>query len=74
MEGSFSFLKFYERRARRILPMLFVVIFASIPLAWNKLLPIHFIEYSNSVITSLFFGSNFFFILVQRSMERTVRF
>ena len=28
--GSFSFIKFYERRARRILPMLFVVIFASI--------------------------------------------
>ena len=28
-KGSFSFMNFYERRARRILPMLFVVIFIS---------------------------------------------
>lgn len=59
--GSFSFLNFYERRARRILPMLFVVIFATIPLAWSKLLPSDFVEYANSIIASLFFGSNFFF-------------
>ena len=60
-KGSFSFLNFYERRARRILPMLFVVIFASIPFAWQKLLPSAFIEYAQSVLASLFFSSNFFF-------------
>lgn len=59
--GSFGFLNFYERRARRILPMLFVVIFASIPFAWHKLLPADFVEYAESILASLFFGSNFFF-------------
>jgi len=60
-KGSFSFLNFYERRARRILPMLFVVIFVSVPYAWQKLLPSDFIEYAESILASLFFGSNFFF-------------
>ena len=60
-KGSFSFLSFYERRARRILPMLFVVIFASIPFAWQKLLPTALIEYVHSVVASIFFGSNFLF-------------
>ena len=32
--NSFSFINFYERRARRILPALFVVILASLPFAW----------------------------------------
>lgn len=59
--GSFSFLNFYERRARRILPMLFVVIFASMPYAWNYLLPTDLVEYAESLLASLFFGSNFFF-------------
>ena len=31
--GGFSFLHFYERRARRILPALFVVMFFSLPFA-----------------------------------------
>jgi peptidoglycan/LPS O-acetylase OafA/YrhL len=60
-KGSFSFLDFYERRARRILPMLFVVIFISIPFAWQKLLPLNFVEYAKSILASLFFSSNFFF-------------
>lgn len=60
-KGSFSFLNFYERRARRILPMLFVVIFVSMPYAWQRLLPSAFVEYAESILASLFFGSNFFF-------------
>ena len=32
--GTFSFKYFYERRARRILPALLVVILASLPFAW----------------------------------------
>jgi peptidoglycan/LPS O-acetylase OafA/YrhL len=43
-KGSFSFLNFHERRARRILPMLFIVIFVSIPYAWQKLLPSDLVE------------------------------
>jgi peptidoglycan/LPS O-acetylase OafA/YrhL len=60
-KGSFSFINFYERRARRILPMLFIVIFVSIPYAWQKLVPADFVEYAESILPSLFFGSNIFF-------------
>jgi peptidoglycan/LPS O-acetylase OafA/YrhL len=60
-EGSFSFLQFYERRARRILPTLVLVSFVSLPFAWEFLLPSAFVEYAASVISSIFFASNFFF-------------
>jgi len=59
--GSFSFTGFYERRARRILPALFLVMTASIPLAWNYLLPKAFIDFAGSLLSSLLFASNFYF-------------
>ena len=55
--GSFNFLHFYERRARRILPMLFLVILASVPFAWSQMLPNDFLEYSQSILASIFFRS-----------------
>lgn len=58
---SFSFASFYERRARRILPMLLVVMVATFYFSWKFLLPADFVEYSKSVIYSIFFSSNFFF-------------
>ena len=61
--GSFSFPDFYERRARRILPMLFTVILASFPFAWRLLLPDDFQEFCSSIISAVFFGSNYFFYL-----------
>jgi peptidoglycan/LPS O-acetylase OafA/YrhL len=60
-KSNFSFLKFYERRARRILPMLFTVMLVSFPFAWLRLLPTHFIEYSKSILSAVFFSANFFF-------------
>ena len=62
-QGSFNFLNFYERRARRLLPMLFVVIFATMPFAWQLLLPTAFVEYAQSALAAIFFGSNFFFYI-----------
>ena len=59
--GKFSFLNFYKRRARRILPVLFLVMLVSYPFAYNYLLPNFFIDYSKSIISSLGFGSNFYF-------------
>jgi len=59
--GKFSFLTFYERRARRIMPMLLTVMLVSIPFAFKYLLPDDFVEYSQSILSSLFFVSNFFF-------------
>ena len=38
-EGKFSLVNFYERRARRILPALFIVVLVCIPFAWMWLMP-----------------------------------
>ena len=42
-KGKISFLQFYERRARRILPILFAIFIVSFPLAYKYLLPNQFI-------------------------------
>jgi len=60
LAGSFSILNFYERRARRILPALLVVMVSVLPVAWVVLLPEQLIDFSKSVLSSLFFGSNFY--------------
>jgi len=60
-KGKISFLQFYERRARRILPILFTVFLVSFPLAYKYLLPNQFIEYAQSILSATFFGSNIFF-------------
>ncbi len=60
-QGAFCFSKFYARRARRILPVLFTVMLVSFPFAWNYLLPGGFVEYCNSILSAVFFSSNFFF-------------
>jgi len=59
--GKFSFLNFYQRRARRILPALFLVMFVSLPFAWRYLFPTNFIDFLKSVLYSLGFSSNFYF-------------
>jgi len=59
--GKFSFPKFYERRIRRILPALLLIMLASLPLAWLYLLPTSFVDFSKSILYSLGFGSNFYF-------------
>jgi len=59
--NTFSFIKFYERRARRILPMLLVVIAMCIPFAWQKLLPLDLVDFAKSALSAIGFGSNFFF-------------
>ena len=59
--GDFSFLRFYEKRARRILPILFTVMIASLPFAWQLMMPKMMREYAGSVLSSLVFGSNFWF-------------
>ena len=58
---TFSFKNFYERRARRILPALFVVILVSVPFAWKYIQPTSFVDYAKSILYSIGFGSNFYF-------------
>jgi peptidoglycan/LPS O-acetylase OafA/YrhL len=59
--GSFSFKHFYERRVRRILPVLLFVMIVSLPFAWMYLLPSNFVDFSKSILYSLGFSSNFYF-------------
>jgi peptidoglycan/LPS O-acetylase OafA/YrhL len=58
---SFSFRNFYLRRARRILPALFFLVFCCIPASWLILMPSSFVDFSKSVYFSLGFSSNFYF-------------
>jgi peptidoglycan/LPS O-acetylase OafA/YrhL len=59
--GRFSIVDFYERRARRILPALFLVMLTCVPLAWLLLLPGDVKEFSQSLVAVSVFASNFLF-------------
>ena len=59
--GDFSILRFYERRARRILPALFVVMAPCALWAWIWMSPALFRDFCQSVIAVIFFGSNILF-------------
>lgn len=59
--GTFSIINFYERRVRRILPALFVVMAACMPFAWLWLLPSDMKDFSSSVATVSVFASNILF-------------
>jgi peptidoglycan/LPS O-acetylase OafA/YrhL len=61
VNGTFSFKYFYERRIRRILPVLLLVILFSFILAWLFLLPGSLIDFSKSSLYSLSFSSNLYF-------------
>lgn len=60
-EGRFSLMKFYERRARRILPALCTVILVSAIAAYVIMLPEQWTEFLQSAISVIFFASNIFF-------------
>lgn len=61
--GTFSLINFYERRARRILPALFFVMTATIPMAWIWLLPQDMKDFSQSLLAVSTFSSNILFWL-----------
>ena len=50
LTGNFSFKNFYERRARRILPVLLFVMLVSIPFAWKYLLTSSFVDFAKSLL------------------------
>jgi len=62
-EGTFTFANFYERRARRILPALFLVMLACIPFAWFWMAPHQLKDFSQSLLSTTAFLSNVFFYL-----------
>jgi len=59
--NHFTFKGFYERRARRILPALFFVMFVTVPFAWMHMFQKAFTEYGYSIAASTVFGSNIYF-------------
>lgn len=61
MDGSFSLVSFYERRARRILPALFFMLFACLPFAWLWLAPSDMRLFAQSLASISVFSSNIFF-------------
>ncbi|MEL7280454.1 MAG: acyltransferase family protein [Pseudomonadota bacterium] len=58
--GRVSIVQFYERRARRILPPLVLVILVALPVAWALLLPSELERFTLSLMASLAFVSNIF--------------
>lgn len=61
-DGIFSFKNFYIRRVKRILPALFFTLLISIPLAYFFLTPKAMEEFVDSVMASLFFYANYYFM------------
>jgi peptidoglycan/LPS O-acetylase OafA/YrhL len=59
--GRFSILNFYARRARRILPLLFLVIAVTFPVSWWLMPPDSFAVYLGSFRAAALSYSNIFF-------------
>ena len=59
--GHFSVIKFYERRARRILPALFLVMLTCLPFAWAWMSPTGLQDFSKSLVAVSLFLSNILF-------------
>ena len=60
-QGKFSIVNFYERRARRILPALFLVMLVCIPFAWVLLTPDDLNSFAKSLVAVPLFVSNVFY-------------
>lgn len=59
--GTFSLVSFYERRARRILPALFVVMLTCLPFAYLWMFPGELVSFSRSLRYVSLFSSNILF-------------
>jgi len=62
-KDSFSIIHFYERRARRLLPALFLVLIICLPIAWFWMLPSDLKYFGQSLFSASVFSSNIFFWL-----------
>lgn len=59
--GQFSLVRFYERRARRILPALFAVFLACYVAGWFLLVPEDYSQLGEAIASALLFVSNIWF-------------
>lgn len=61
--NKFSLVDFYERRARRILPALSLVLFVTSLVSWVLLPPVQLTEFAQSLVAAMAFASNVFLYL-----------
>ena len=71
-EKTFTFKNFYERRIRRLVPALLIVIILSTIFAYFILLPNQFIYFLKSAFSSIFFFSNLFFHYTGESYGQSI--
>ncbi|MBB5751146.1 acyltransferase family protein [Prosthecomicrobium pneumaticum] len=72
--GTFSLRDFYERRARRILPALFLVMVCCLPFAWIWMMPMDLWSFSASVVSVCLFVANFHFWSESGYFDTAVQF
>lgn len=60
--GTFSFRRFYDRRMRRILPALYLVLLVTTAAAWLMLLPVDLSEFGEGLVAVVLFYSNHYFL------------
>lgn len=56
--GRFRLLSFYERRARRLLPALYLMLAVCIPFAWAWMLPDDLENFGQSLVATILFSNN----------------
>lgn len=71
---EFSILGFYERRARRILPALFVVMLACMPFAYAWMLPDDLKNFGQSLVATSLFSNNVLLALTSGYWDLTSEF
>jgi peptidoglycan/LPS O-acetylase OafA/YrhL len=75
IEGErFSIGRFYERRARRILPALYTVLLVSAILAWFLMLPEQLENFGQSVVATVLFANNMLLMLTAGYWDLSVDF
>jgi peptidoglycan/LPS O-acetylase OafA/YrhL len=62
-KNRYSIPKFFERRIRRIIPPLFFMFLVILPVSYFLLIPSSLLNFSNALLSSIFFISNLFFYL-----------
>lgn len=60
-QQDFSFVNFYWRRVKRIVPALLVVLIVTSIAAYRIMLPDDFVSFGKSLTSALYFSSNFYF-------------
>jgi peptidoglycan/LPS O-acetylase OafA/YrhL len=71
-QDRFSLARFYDRRARRILPALFTVILVCVPFAWAWMLPDDLKEFAQSLMAVPLFVSNIWFRMTTGYFATTI--